>query len=90
MATKAKKADTPHAGKKRYIALRRIANRTGDEVWNPGAELWLDDAKAALYVSKGIAQPADETVPPAAAAEPVTIHEAKEGATDGNANSAAA
>ena len=88
MATKTKTVD-PNAGKKRYIAQRRISNRQGNEVWNRGAEIWMDDKAAAMYLAKGIIAPADETKAPTTVSTPVTIHEPEE-ATDGDANSTAA
>lgn len=88
MATKSKTVD-PNAGKKRYIALRRIATKKGDEAWNVGAEILLDDLSASRHLAKGNIMPADETTPPAAAPPPVKINEAR-GATDGIAISAAA
>lgn len=91
MATKNKKSDDPHAGKRRYIVNpgRRLSNQKGDEAWESGAEVWLDDTKGALHCAKGTVSPADETTPPTLAPPPVTIHEAKEG-SNGDANSTAA
>ena len=78
MATKKKKAE------KRYIVRRRLASKKGDEVWERGAEIWLPDSVAALYITKHIVIPADETTPPPPPAEGLTVH--TEG-SDGNADS---
>jgi len=89
MAMKSKKIDD-HKGQKRYIALRRIATRQGDEVWNPGAEIWLDDTKAALYLAKTVVQPADETKPPEQNSAAVKVHEANEEVVNGDTHGTAA
>lgn len=85
MATKIKRIGD-HKGQKRYITLRRIANRQGNEVWNPGAEIWLDDTKAALYLAKNIVQPADETNPPEQNSAAVKVHEEVKNGTTRDTN----
>ncbi len=91
MATKTKTTADPNAGKKRYIVNpgRRLASKLGDEAWEAGAEVWLDDFSGGRHCAKGTVSPADETKPPAVAPPTVAIHEAKEGVTNGDSISSA-
>lgn len=87
MATKSKAAADPNAGKNRYIALRRMSNHDGSEVWQPGSEIWLEDAKAALHLAKGTITTDDKTAAPIVE-DATVIHEAKE-ITNGDTSSTA-